>query len=276
MDLGKVVWGGWWKPSECISKIKTENLEKDIQHADIVTRNPKTINLAIMRAFQLLGFLYWFSQATLVMHLNWGCFWPTKPAERINWHRLMFYICVKSERRPLPAEWRGRRRPSWCQRTATLPPRQKVYTLRSALRPLPTVILCCWPNTIPVRLQTSVQEPRAENCVVSGCYNGLRCVCVAYSVSSATDGDYRDPCAHVEGPGDQERPRVPCIIIGDYASSALRASSQTSIRTSCIQLMDSIPMSIHDNGLRKNMCLLSENNFKSQTSPLFHVWLSRQ
>ena len=100
-------------------------------------------------------------------------------------------------------------------------------------------------------------------------------VCVGYSVSSATDGDYRDPCAHVEGPGDQERPRVPCIIIGDYASSALRASSQTSIRTSCIQLMDSIPMSIHDNGLRKNMCLLSEDNLKSQTSLLFHVWLSR-
>ena len=158
----------------------------------------------------------------------------------------------------------------------TPPATKGLYTPLCLEASLPTVILCFWPNTIPVTLQTSVQEPSAENCVVSGCYNGLRCVCVAYSVSSATDGDYRDPCAHVEGPGDQERPRVPCIIIGDYASSALRASSQTSIRTSCIQLMDSIPMSIHDNGLRKNMCLLiSEDNFKSQTSPLFHVWLSR-
>ena len=173
------LWGGWWKPSECIFKIKKRicSMQKLLQPLILAIiellgflywrlcgglmetfwayfqnqdgkgystcrycyKESKTINLAITRALNCfdscIEVLYRFSHATLIMHLNWGCFWPTKPAERINWHRLMFYICVKSERRPLPAEWRGRRRPSWCQRTATLPPRQKVYTLRSALRP---------------------------------------------------------------------------------------------------------------------------------------------
>ena len=70
---------------------------------------------------------------------------------------------------------------------------------------------------------------RREVCIVSGWYNGL---CVGYSASSARRRALATIETHVEGPGDQERPRVPCIIIGDYASSALSSSSQDFLYTS--------------------------------------------
>ena len=51
-----------------------------------------------------------------------------KKAERINWHRSMLYISVKSEQSRLPAEWRGCLGPCWwwCHRLDT--PWQKVHT----------------------------------------------------------------------------------------------------------------------------------------------------